>query len=237
MAGKKYIIFSAIGVAITVALVGVYLSTASAPNNLVTSSVANNAENTEAKKTEAQSNSVLDLSGGSPVLGSPNAPITMIEFGDYQCTNCHRYFENTEHMILKVYVETGKVKIIFVDFPFIGPDSIPAAQAAHCANDQGKYWQYHDEVYSNWNGENTGWAIPDNLKKFASNIGLDQKIFDQCLDSKKYEQKVQANYDMGKQLGVSGTPTFFIIYSPGKAVKIVGAQPYSTFAQVLDSKL
>jgi len=236
LVGKKHLIFSAIGVAIVVAVAGIYLSTAGTPNIPNIGSVVNSAENTGAQKPEAQSKSVLDLSGGSPLLGSPNAPISMIEFGDYQCTNCHRYFTNTEHMILKAYMETGKVKIIFVDFPFIGPDSITAAQAAHCANDQGKYWEYHDELYSNWNGENTGWAVTDNLKKFASNIGLDQKIFDQCLDSKKYEQRVKANFDIGKQLGVSGTPTFFIIYSPGKAVRIVGAQPYSTFAQVLDSK-
>ncbi len=236
LVGKKYLIFSAIGVAIAVS-VGIFLSATGTPNNPGIGSVVKSAGNTEAQKTESQSKSVLDLSGGSPVLGSPDAPITMIEFGDYQCTNCHRYFTNTEHMILKDYVETGKVKIIFIDFPFIGPDSITAAQAAHCANDQGKYWEYHDKVYSNWNGENTGWAITDNLKKFASNIGLDQKIFGQCLDGKKYERMVKDNYDIGTQLGVSGTPTFFIIYSPGKVVKIVGAQPYSTFAQVLDSKL
>ncbi len=237
MVGKKYLIFSAIGVAIAVAVVGIYISTAGAPNNPSVGSVINSAENIGAQKTEAQSKRVLDLSGASPARGSPNAPITMVEFGDYQCSNCHRYFKETEHMILKDYVETGKVKIIFVDFPFIGPDSITAAQAAHCADDQGKFWEYHDEVYSNWNGENTGWAITDNLKKFASNIGLDQKIFDQCLDSKKYEQKVKTNFDIGRQLDVSGTPTFFIIYSPGKAVKMVGAQPYPSFAQVLDSKL
>jgi protein-disulfide isomerase len=135
------------------------------------------------------------------------------------------------------YVETGKLKVIFIDFAFIGPDSKSAAQAAHCANDQGKYWEYHDETYSHWNGENTGWASIGNLKKFASNIGLDQKTFDQCLDSNKYAKKVETNLALGKQLGISGTPTFFIIDSGDTAVKIVGAQPYSVFVQVLDSKL
>jgi len=252
---KKYFILSAIGVAIAATVVGVSLSTTGAPNNdagiisppNAVEDAANNVEtktetsaaSTEEQKTKIQSReSLLALfSGGSPLLGSPDAPITMIEFGDYQCTNCNRYFKNTEHTILKNYVETGKLNIIFIDFAFIGPDSRSAAQAAHCANDQGKYWEYHDETYSNWNGENTGWASIDNLKKFASNIGLDQKTFNQCLDGNRYAQKVETSFGLGKQLGVSGTPTFFIIDSEGKATKIVGAQPYSTFTQVLDSKL
>ena len=230
MVNKKYIILPAIGIAIVAAVAGISLSTSGAQDRMASS--------TETQKTETQSNSVLDMfSGGSPALGSPDAPVTMVEFGDYQCMNCNRYFRNTEHMILQNYVETGKLKIIFVDFAFIGPDSFPAAQAAHCANDQGKYWEYHDETYSNWDGENTGWAGIYNLKRFASNIGLDQNSFNQCLDSNKYAKKVEANTELGRKIGVTGTPTFFIIDSEGEAVKIVGAQPYSSFAKVLDSKL
>jgi len=174
---------------------------------------------------------------GSPVLGSPDAPITMIEFGDYQCLNCNRFFHNTEDDILRNYVETGKVKIIFMDFAFIGPDSVIAAQAAHCAQEQGKYWEYHDELYSNWNGENTGWASMNNLKKFAANIDLEHKSFNGCLDSGKYANKVQNNMNIGRQLGVTGTPTFFILKADSDAQKIVGAQPYTTFSAVLDSML
>ena len=230
MISKKYVILPAIGIAIAAAVVGISLSSASAPDRMTSIN--------KGEKTSAQSNSVLEMfSGGSPILGSPDAPLTMIEFGDYQCMNCNRYFRNTEHLILKNYVETGTLKIIFVDFAFIGPDSFPAAQAAHCANDQGKYWEYHDETYSNWNGENTGWARVDNLKMFASNVGLDQKTFDQCLDGNKYAKKVNANTELGRKIGVSGTPTFFIIDSKGEAVRIVGAQPYSSFEEVLDSKL
>ena len=230
MVNKKYIILPAIGIAIVAAVAGISLSTSGAQDRMASS--------TETQKTETQSNSVLDMfSGGSPALGSPDAPVTMVEFGDYQCMNCNRYFRNTEHMILQNYVETGKLKIIFVDFAFIGPDSFPAAQAAHCANDQGKYWEYHDETYSNWDGENTGWAGIYNLKRFASNIGLDQNSFNQCLDSNKYAKKVEANTELGRKIGVTGTPTFFIIDSEGEAVKIVGAQPYLSFEQVLDSKL
>lgn len=174
---------------------------------------------------------------GSPILGSLDAPITMVEFGDYQCLNCNRYFHNTEHEVLMNYVETGRLKIIFMDFAFIGPDSIIAAQAAHCAEEQDMYWQYHDELFNNWNGENTGWASKDNLKKFAANIGLDLKSFNECLDSGKYATKVEHNMNIGRQLGVSGTPTFFIFKSSGDVQKIVGSQPYSTFSTVLDSML
>jgi protein-disulfide isomerase len=230
LVNKKYVILPAVGIAIVAVVVGISLSTSGEPDRMASS--------TEMQKTETQANSALDMfSGGSPMLGSPDAPVTMVEFGDYQCQNCNRYFRNTEHMILQNYVETGKLKIIFVDFAFIGPDSLPAAQAAHCANDQGKYWEYHDETYSNWDGENTGWAGIYNLKRFASNIGLDQNSFNQCLDGNKYAKQVEANTELGHKIGVTGTPTFFIIDSEGEAVKIVGAQPYSSFAKVLDSKL
>ena len=229
MVNKKYIILPAIGITIVAAVAGISLSTSGAQDRMASS--------TETQKTETQSNSVLDMfSGGSPALGSPDAPVTMVEFGDYQCMNCNRYFRNTEHMILQNYVETGKLKIIFVDFAFIGPDSFPAAQAAHCANDQGKYWEYHDETYSNWDGENTGWAGIYNLKRFASNIDLDQNSFNQCLDSEKYGKKVRANTELGRKIGITGTPTFFIFDSEGEATKIVGAQPYSSFEKVLDVK-
>lgn len=218
------------GIAIVAAVVGISLSTSDETDKMEGS--------IEIQNTETQSDSVLDMfSGGSPILGSPDAPVTMVEFGDYQCLNCNRYFRNTEHMILQNYVETGKLKIIFVDFAFIGPDSLPAAQAAHCANDQGKYWEYHDETYSNWNGENTGWASVYNLKMFASNVDLDQDSFNQCLDGEKYAKKVRANTELGRKIGVTGTPTFFIFDSEGEATKIVGAQPYSAFEKVLDSKL
>jgi protein-disulfide isomerase len=235
---KKYAILIAISIAVAAAVAGISLSAASNPDNKVFT-VEDATSNSDNEKVNVQSReSLLALfSGGSPLLGSRDAPVSMVEFGDYQCTNCARYFRNTEPSILQNYVETGKLNIIFVDFPFIGPDSKPAAQAAHCANDQGKYWEYHDETYSHWNGENTGWASIPNLKKFASNIDLDQKSFDECLDSKKYAQKVENNFNLGNQLGVTGTPTFFIIDSAGRATKIVGAQPYSTFVEVLDSKL
>ena len=91
----------------------------------------------------------------------------MIEFGDYQCHFCNVYYHNTEHKIYEDYVVTGKVKIIFKDYTIIGPDSIRAAHAAHCASEQGKFWQYHNTLFNNWAGENNGWAGQDNILRFA----------------------------------------------------------------------
>ncbi|MEK6870150.1 MAG: thioredoxin domain-containing protein, partial [Thermoproteota archaeon] len=92
------------------------------------------------------------MENGSPILGDPNAPITLVEFGDYQCFFCNKFFHDTEDSLLKNYVETGKVKVIFKDFTIIGADSIAAANAAHCASDQGKFWEYHDTLYNHWTG-------------------------------------------------------------------------------------
>ena len=95
---------------------------------------------------------------GSPILGNPNAEITVIEFGDYQCHFCNVHFQNTEHEIFDKYVMTGKVNVIFKDYTIIGQDSVNAAHAAHCASEQGKFWEYHDILFSNWGGENNGWG-------------------------------------------------------------------------------
>ena len=103
------------------------------------------------------------VANGSPTLGNLDAPITLIEFGDYQCHFCNVFFQSTEDEILEKYVKTGKVKMIFKDYNIIGPDSINASHGTHCANDQGLFWEYHDILYSNWTGENNGWASSENL--------------------------------------------------------------------------
>ena len=113
----------------------------------------------------------------SPILGDINAPLTLVEFGDYQCTYCKKFFHETEESILVNYIETGKVKMIFKDFIVVGEDSVNAASAAHCANDQKMFWQYHSTLYNNWDGEGTGWASSEQLHQFASTLGLDMTKF------------------------------------------------------------
>ena len=106
------------------------------------------------------------IENGSPILGNPDAAITILEWGDYQCTFCYKFHQNTLDTIYEDFVKTGKVKLVFKDFPLNGPDSSLAAQAAYCAEDQEKYWEYHNELYKNWAGEKTGWITRDSLDRF-----------------------------------------------------------------------
>ncbi len=180
---------------------------------------------------------VTFLENGSPVLGNPDAPITLVEFGDYQCHFCNVFFHNTEESILKNFVETGKVKMIFKDYTIIGPDSVNAAHGAHCANDQGLFWEYHDILYNNWNGENNGWASSDNLFKFAQEINLDMDKWSDCMLNAEHSEIILASNNDAKDLGLTGTPSFFVIAPDNKITKLHGAQPYSQFENIFNSLL
>lgn len=177
------------------------------------------------------------LANGSPVLGSLDAPITLIEFGDYQCHFCNVFFHSTEDDILKNYVETGKVKMIFKDYNIIGPDSINASHGAHCANDQGLFWEYHDILYSNWTGENNGWASSENLGKFAQEIGLDMDVWSECMVKALHSQTILASNKDAKNLELTGTPAFFVIGPDGKTTKLFGAQPFEIFENIFENEL
>lgn len=177
------------------------------------------------------------LENGSPILGDSNAPITLVEFGDYQCHFCNVFFHSTEEDILKNYVETGKVRMIFKDFNIIGPDSINASHGAHCANDQGLFWEYHDILYSNWTGENNGWASSENLLKFAQEIGLDIDKWSECMINGEHSQIIVASNDDARSLDLTGTPAFFVIGPDGEITQLFGAQPYSTFENIFENEL
>jgi len=172
------------------------------------------------------------LANGSPILGDPNAPITLVEFGDYQCKFCNVFFHSTEDNILKNYVDTGKVRMIFKDYNIIGPDSITASHGAHCANDQGLFWEYHDILYSNWTGENNGWASSENLAKFAQEIGLDMDEWSDCMINETHSQVILASNADARTLELTGTPAFFVIGPDSKITKISGAQPFVVFESV-----
>ena len=122
----------------------------------------------------------------SPILGDSNAPLTLVEFGDYQCTFCKKFFHETEESIVMNYVKTGKVKMLFKDFIVVDEDSVNAANAAHCANDQKMFWQYHSTLYNNWDGEGTGWASSEQLHQFAVTLGLDMNKFSECISQSKW---------------------------------------------------
>ena len=179
----------------------------------------------------------INLTSGSPVLGSPSAPITIVEFGDYQCEACYHWYHNTRADIIDNYVETGKANLVFLDLPFLGRDSITAAQATYCADDQGKYWEYHETLYNFQEAIDNGWASKDRLVSFAFDLDMNMDEFNDCMDSSKYAKRVKANYDESQRFGAEATPTFLIISPDGNMKKITSAQPYSVFSQVIEPML
>ena len=173
------------------------------------------------------------IKNGSPIMGNPSAAITILEWGDYQCTFCYKFHQSTLNTIKQDFIETGKVKLVFKDFPLNGPDSVLAAEAAYCAQDQGKYWQYHDELYKNWGGERTGWITRDSLDKFATTVSVDLEKFDKCIDDHKYLERVNQMYEFGKKIGIDATPSF-LVFNNEKIIKITGNQPLEVFLKSLD---
>ena len=143
-------------------------------------------------------------------MGNPDAAVVVEEFADFQCPSCAYFFNDYEPNIVKNYVSTGKIYFKFVPFSFLGPESVAAAEAAYCANDQGKFWEYHDTLYVNQRGENQGWFSTARLVDFANSLNLDTTTFKTCLDTEKYKQQVQDDLDYGKQKGIDRTPSFLV---------------------------
>lgn len=179
---------------------------------------------------------IADMSGvtidDSVVKGNKNAPVTIVNFSDFQCPFCKRWFEDVEPQLLKEYVDTGKARLVFKNYAFLGADSITAAEGIWCANEQGKYWNYYNYLFANQGQENDGWANKDNLKKLATKMGLNATKFATCLNSGKYKDKVTQELEEAKKIGIKGTPQTFI---NGEAVP--GAQAYSVFREVVERKL
>lgn len=167
-----------------------------------------------------------------PVRGSATAPVTIIEYGDFQCPSCGAFARGTEAELIRRYIDTGKAKLVWKNFAWIGTESKLAAQAAACANEQGKFWEYHDHLYANQRGENTGYLSGATLKAFASTVALDRAAFDPCLDSGRYKAIVERDASEVRGLGLTGTPTFVI-----NGTRVVGAQPIGVIAGVIEQKL
>lgn len=177
----------------------------------------------------------LLLENASPAWGDPDAPVTLVEFGDFQCHFCHRHFVQTEPSIVTEYIETGKAKMIFKDFVIIGPDSVTAAHAAHCAQDQGLYWEFHHAIYEGYDGERTGWASSDGMAEIAKVVGgLDQDEWAGCMESMAHTGKINASSQDARALGLRGTPAFYVISEDGEVVQLRGAKPIEEFRAVLD---
>jgi len=192
----------------------------------------------------AQSNipSIIQVSfDDDPVKGNPDAPITVVEFSDFQCPFCFRFFDQTLPLLEKDYIDTGKVKLVYRDLPIdsIHPNARPTHIAAECADEQGMFWQYHDILFENqveWNILGSA-DLDSQLKQYATTIGLQSASFDQCLLSQDIADEVNADVLEAVSYGAAGTPTFFIGNEENGFVKVVGAQPYQVFQTIIDSQL
>ena len=173
-----------------------------------------------------------------PILGSETSTVTIVEIGDYQCPACKSWFDNTRQDIIENYIDTGKANLVFIDMPFIGNDSVSAAEATYCADDQGMYWNFHEKLYEYQQHENDGWANIDRLTAIAFDLGLDTEKFNECMNSKKYFSQISLNKQKAStDFGANSTPTFVIVNTDGTAERLIGVHPYSTFEKVLDSLL
>ncbi len=218
---KKGIVVGAIVAIITIGIIASYSSTPSETVNL------------DMGRTHGDVSTAM----GSPILGDPSAPITIIEFGDYQCESCYYWFYTQKPAIYENYIATGKANLVFVDLAFLGRDSPTAAQASYCAEDQGMYWEYHDLLYNSQESIDNGWANSERLKAFAFSMGLDMDLFESCLDSGKYSKRVQYNVSVAKKHGARATPTFIIVGPDNQQEQFQGGQPYSTFKQIMDNMI
>jgi protein-disulfide isomerase len=168
-------------------------------------------------------------------IGNPSAPIQVTEFGDFECPACGRFSELTEPDVRKNYVSTGKVLWRFIDYPLpMHKNTWQASRAAACADEQGKFWEFHDALYSTqdqWNGEATG--SPDKfMKQLGERLGLDKSKFNACVDDKKMQAKIQAHYQLAVSRQIGSTPTFIV----GDR-QVSAAMPYDDFAKILDSAI
>ena len=180
----------------------------------------------------------IDLTNAM-MLGNANAPVTIVEYADFQCPYCERYFQQNQPSILSQYVNTGKARFVWKDYAFLGQESIWAAEAARCANDQGKFWAYHDYLYTHQGKENSGAFSKANLEKFAGALGLNTTQFNTCLNSDTYATAVQQETQSGSAIGVNGTPATFIngVLVADSSGNSVGAAPFSTLQAVIDQIL
>ncbi|NCO15262.1 protein-disulfide isomerase [Candidatus Wolfebacteria bacterium CG18_big_fil_WC_8_21_14_2_50_39_7] len=170
------------------------------------------------------------------ILGDPQAPVTIFIFSDYQCPFCGKFFKETELLIRQNYVDTGKVKMVYKDLAFLGPESVAAAQAAECARDQKKYWQYHDALFEaeiQDGQEQNGNLNKELFEKIASDLKMNLDEFLSCLNSSKYAAEVDKDIKEGKSvMERMSTPTIFI-----NEKMIQGAYPYNVFSQAIDEAL
>ncbi len=170
------------------------------------------------------------LAKDGPSRGRVKAPVTLIEFSDFRCSFCRKFWQTTLPLLDKKYISTGKVRFIYRHLAVLGKPSELAAQAAECAADQAKFWEYHDKLFAS---AGSPLAFTDGkLKGYAKELGLKSQAFDQCLDSRKHLKKVEGETAIAGHLGARGTPAFFL-----NGQLLVGAQPFEVFESLIEEEL
>ena len=207
-----------------------YLENGSQTNNIV----AQTGQTGTTGNTAPTAGQKVDVGVGHfPAQGDPNAKVKIVEFADFRCPFCEQFYKESENQIINDYVKTGKAVFYFRHFAFLGPASVVAANAAECANEQGKFWEMHNYFYSNQPPESdTSIYTVDKLTGIAGTLGMDTNKFSSCLTANTYQKNVDKDQSEGQTAGVSGTPTMFI-----NGVSIVGAEPYATIKSQIDSAL
>ncbi|ABX13566.1 DsbA family protein [Nitrosopumilus maritimus] len=175
-----------------------------------------------------------------PLLGNPDAPISIIEFSDYQCPFCARFYTQTLPTLESEYIEKGKVNFIYRDFPIQNhPNARPAALASECADEQEQFWEYHDILFKKqdmWKRLDLD-TVTSTFKEYAEELNLNQEMFDSCLDSEKYSDEVDSDFADGRSYKISGTPTFFIGNEETGYSSVFGAKSFYEFQEIIEEKL
>ena len=238
------LIFGIAAALIAVAFFGGYiLGTQNKTQNTVQENSLKNTtlQPTQTPPTSAEETRIFVSLGDDPVKGNQNAQVTIVEFSDFQCPFCARFFSQTLPQIQQDYIDSGKVRLVYKDFPLdnIHQNAKAASVAARCANEQGKFWEYHNKLFES----QTQWAslgaakATNTFKQYATELKLNSGNFDSCLDSAKYLDEVNKDYQDGTNYGVSGTPAFFIGNDKDGYVMLIGAKPYLEFQQRIDDEL
>jgi protein-disulfide isomerase len=168
--------------------------------------------------------------GPGPTRGNPEAPVTIVEFSDFQCSFCKKFWRETLPRIEEKYVRTGKVRFVYRHLAILGPPSVQAAIASECAHEQGKFWPYHDRLFASA-GSPFGFSS-SNLKRYAKDLQLDSTKFHTCLETEQPREKVERETMVGRAIGMTGTPGFLI-----NGGRLIGAQPYEVFERIIESML
>ena len=165
-------------------------------------------------------------------MGDPNAPVHIIEYVDFQCPYCLKFWSETEPQLIEEYVNSGKVYFEFRSYPFLGDESVLAAEGAYCAGDQNKFWEYHDTLFTNWTGENVGDFTQEKLIKYAKTLDLDAAVFESCMRERRHKGTVEQDKVRADADAVKATPMFLI-----NGVRVEGAQPYHVFKALIEKLL